>query len=140
MRTETISIHGGFSCDPATKAVAPPIYQNVAYEFDSADQAAALFNLEIPGFRYSRIANPTTEILEKRVAQLEGGHAALAVASGQAALAYAFLTLADHCGGIVAPPQLYGTTHTLLAHVLERNGVTTRFAKSDRVADISALS
>src|SRR5574337_969676 len=139
MRTETISIHGGFTCDPATKSVAPPIYQTVAYEFDSADQAAALFNLEIPGFRYSRISNPTTEILEKRVAELEGGHSALAVASGQAALAYAFLTLADRGGGIVAPPQLYGTTHTLLAHVLERNGVTTRFAKSDRVADIAAL-
>src|SRR5574337_8133 len=116
MRTETISIHGGFTCDPATKSVAPPIYQTVAYEFDSADQAAALFNLEIPGFRYSRISNPTTEILEKRVAELEGGHSALAVASGQAALAYAFLTLADRGGGIVAPPQLYGTTHTLLAH------------------------
>ena len=73
MRSETISIHGGFDHDPATKAVAPPIYQNVAYEFDSADHGAALFNLEVEGFRYSRIANPTTDILEKRVAQLEGG-------------------------------------------------------------------
>jgi len=98
MRSETISIHGGFDCDPATKAVAPPIYQTVAYEFDSADHGAALFNLEAEGFRYSRIANPTTEILEKRVALLEGGASALAVASGQAALAYAFLTLADHGG------------------------------------------
>jgi O-acetylhomoserine (thiol)-lyase len=104
MRRETISIHGGFTCDPATKAVAPPIYQNVGYQFESADEGAALFNLEIPGFRYSRIANPTTDILEKRVAQLEGGVAALAVASGQAALAYAFLTLADRGGGIVAAP------------------------------------
>src|ERR1700730_18259816 len=94
MRKDTISIHGGFICDPATKAVAPPIYQNVAYEFESADEAAALFHLEIPGFRYSRIANPTTEILEQRVAQLEGGVASLAVASGQAPLTYAFLTLA----------------------------------------------
>src|SRR5271165_4433490 len=137
MRRETISIHGGFTCDPWTKAVAPPIYQNVAYEFDSADQAAALFNLEIPGFRYSRIANPTTDILEKRVAQLEGGISALAVASGQAALAYAFLTLADRGGSIVAPAQLYGTTHTLLAHTLARNGIQTRFAPSDRAADIA---
>src|SRR5271154_745669 len=103
MRSETISIHGGFSCDPTTKAVAPPIYQNVAYEFDSADQGAALFNLEVEGYRYSRIANPTTDILEKRVAQLEGGVAALAVASGQSALAYAFLTLADGGGNIIAP-------------------------------------
>lgn len=110
MRRETISIHGGFICDPATKAVAPPIYQNVAYEFESADKAAALFNLEIPGFRYSRIANPTTDILEQRIAQLEGGVAALAVASGQAALNYAFLTLADRGGSIVSTPQLYGTT------------------------------
>src|SRR5579863_6515646 len=83
MRSETISIHGGFDHDPATMAVAPPIYQTVAYEFDSADHGAALFNLEVDGFRYSRIANPTTAILERRVAQLEGGVAALAVASGQ---------------------------------------------------------
>jgi O-acetylhomoserine (thiol)-lyase len=107
MRSETISVHGGFGCDPATRAVAPPIYQNVAYEFESADEAAAMFNLEVPGYRYSRIANPTTDILEKRVALLEGGVAALAVASGQAALHYAFLTLADRGGSIVAPPQLY---------------------------------
>jgi O-acetylhomoserine (thiol)-lyase len=139
MRKETISIHGGFGCDPATRAVAPPIYQNVAYQFESADEAAALFNLEIPGFRYSRISNPTTDILEKRVAQLEGGVACLAVASGQAALTYAFLTLADRGGCIVAPPQLYGTTHTLLAHTLRRHGVQARFAASDRVADIAPL-
>lgn len=139
MRKETISIHGGFTCDPSTKAVAVPIYQNVAYEFDSADHGAALFNLETPGFRYSRIANPTTDILEKRVAQLEGGVSALAVASGQAALAYAVLTLADRGGSIVAPPQLYGTTHTLLAHTLKWHGIETRFAPSERAADIASL-
>jgi O-acetylhomoserine (thiol)-lyase len=139
MRRETISIHGGFTCDPSTKAVAPPIYQNVAYEFDSADHGAALFNLETPGFRYSRISNPTTDILEKRVAQLEGGMSALAVASGQAALTYAFLTLADRGGNIVAPPQLYGTTHTLLAHTLKWHGIEARFAPSDRAADIAPL-
>ena len=139
MRSETISIHGGFDCDPATKAVAPPIYQTVAYEFDSADHGAALFNLEAEGFRYSRIANPTTEILEKRVALLEGGASALAVASGQAALAYAFLTLADHGGSIVAPPTLYGTTHTLLAHTLRHNGVEARFATSERADDLAPL-
>src|ERR1700723_3577838 len=139
MRRETISIHGGFTCDPSTKAVAPPIYENVAYEFDSADHGAALFNLETPGFRYSRIANPTTDILEKRVAQLEGGVAALAVASGQAALAYALLTLADRGGSIVAPPQLYGTTHTLLAHTLKSHGIEARFAPSERAADMAPL-
>jgi O-acetylhomoserine (thiol)-lyase len=139
MHRETISIHGGFVCDPATRAVAPPICQNVAYEFESADEAAALFNLEMSCFRYSRIANPTTEVLEKRVAELEGGVAALCVASGQAALAYAFLTLADRGGSIVAPPQLYGTTHTLLAHTLRRHGVEARFAPSDNPADIAPL-
>ena len=115
MRSETISIHGGFQCDPTTKAVAVPIYQNVAYEFESADHGAALFNLEADGFRYSRISNPTTDILERRVAELEGGVAALSTASGQAALYYAIATLADHGGNIVTPPQLYGTTHTLFA-------------------------
>jgi O-acetylhomoserine (thiol)-lyase len=138
MRNETISLHGGFVCDPATKSVATPIYQNVAYEFESADQAAAMFNLEEPGYRYSRISNPTVDILEKRVALLEGGVAALCVASGQAALNYAFLTLADRGGSIVAPPTLYGTTHTLLAHTLRRNGVEARFAASDRPVDIEA--
>jgi len=98
-----------------------------------------MFDLEVPGFRYSRISNPTTEILEKRVAELEGGVAALAVASGQAALAYAFLTLADRGGSIVAPPQLYGTTHTLLAHTLRRNGVEARFAESDGAEHIASL-
>jgi O-acetylhomoserine (thiol)-lyase len=139
MRNETISIHGGFDHDPATKAVAPPIYQTVAYEFDSADHGAALFNLEVEGYRYSRIANPTTDILEKRVALLEGGASALALASGQAALAYAFLTLADHGGSIVAPPTLYGTTHTLLAHTLRHNRVEARFAKSERAEDLAPL-
>ena len=138
MRRETISVHGGFQCDPATKAVAVPIYQNVAYEFASADEGAALFNLEQPGYRYSRIANPTVDVLERRVAELEGGASALCVASGQAALAYAFLTLADRGGSIVAPPQLYGTSHTLIAHTLTHNGVQGRFAASDHAADVEA--
>ncbi len=138
MRRETISVHAGFQCDPATKAVAVPIYQNVGYEFASADEAAALFNLEQPGFRYSRIANPTVDVLEQRVAALEGASSALCVASGQAALAYAMLTLADRGGSIVAPPQLYGTSHTLLAHTLKPTGVEARFAASDRVEDLEA--
>ena len=139
MRRETIAVHGGFGCDPTTKAVAPPIYQNVAYEFDNANHGAALFNLEVEGYRYSRIANPTVDILEKRVSLLEGGAAALAVASGQAALAYAFLNSADEGGNIVSPPQLYGTTHTLLAHTLKRHNIEARFAQSDRVADLAQL-
>ena len=139
MRNETISIHGGFRCDPTTKAVAVPIYQNVAYEFDSAYHGAALFNLETEGFRYSRINNPTTDILERRVAELEGGVAALSAASGQAALHYAILTLADRGGNIVTTPQLYGTTHTLLAHTLRRQGIEARFAASDQADAIEPL-
>jgi len=139
MRRETIAVHAGFDCDPTTKAVAPPIYQSVAYAFDSADHGAALFNLEEDGFRYSRISNPTNAILEQRVAELEGGVAAVSLASGQAALHYAFVTLADHGGNIVATPQLYGTTHTLLNHVLRRQGIEARFAASDDPADIDTL-
>ena len=139
MRNETIAIHGGFGDDPATHAVAVPIYQNVAYSFDSADHGAALFNLEQEGFRYSRISNPTTDVLERRLALLEGGVAALAVASGQAALHYALVNAADHGGNIVSVPQLYGTSHTLLAHVLPRQGIHGRFAASDQAADLEAL-
>src|SRR5262244_3428882 len=90
VRNETIAVHGGYESDPTTRAVAVPIYQTVAYEFESAEHGAALFNLEVEGYRYSRISNPTTDVLEKRIAALEGGTAALAVASGQAALHYAF--------------------------------------------------
>ena len=139
MRTETIALHSGFDCDPTTKSVAVPIYQTVAYAFDSADHGAALFNLEEEGYRYSRISNPTNAILEQRVAELEGGVAAVSLASGQAALHYAFVTLADHGGNIVATPQLYGTTHTLLSHVLPRQGIHGRFAASDSPEDIEKL-
>jgi len=105
MRSETIAVHGGFDHDPTTHAVAVPIYQTVAYEFDSADHAAALFDLEAEGYRYSRIANPTNAVLEKRVAELEGGVGALSTATGQAALYYALANVADHGGNIVAAPQ-----------------------------------
>jgi len=139
MRSETIAIHAGYEPDPATKSVAVPIYQTAAYAFDSADHGAALFNLEAEGFRYSRIANPTTAVLEKRVAELEGGVGALAVATGQAALHFAFVNVADHGGNIVSVPQLYGTTHTLLAHILPRQGIIGRFAESDRPEAIEKL-
>src|SRR6202051_883217 len=139
MRNETIAIHAGYDPDPATKSVAVPIYQTVAYAFDSADHGAALFNLEAEGFRYSRISNPTTAVLEKRITELEGGVGALAVASGQAALHFALVNLADTGGNIVSVPQLYGTTHTLLAHVLPRQGITTRFADSDKPDAIEKL-
>src|SRR3979409_105011 len=139
MRNETIAIHAGYDPDPTTKSVAVPIYQTAAYAFDSADHGAALFNLEAEGYRYSRIANPTTDVLEKRVAELEGGIGALAVSSGQAALHFALVNVADTGGNIVSVPQLYGTTHTLLAHVLPRQGITTRFADSDKADTIEKL-
>src|ERR1700743_3244115 len=131
MRNETMSIHAGYDPEPTTKSVSVPIYQTVAYAFDSADHGAALFNLETEGFRYSRISNPTTAVLEKRVAELEGGVGALAVAPGQAALHFSFVNVADHGGNIVSVPQLYGTTHTLLGHILPRQGITGRFDESD---------
>ena len=139
MRSETIALHGGFVDDPTTKAVAVPIYQTVAYAFDSADHGAALFNLETEGFRYSRISNPTTAVLEERVAALEGGVGALAVSTGQTALYYAIANLADAGGNIVSVPQLYGTTHTLFAHVLPRQGIKTRFAEADTPEAIEKL-
>ena len=139
MRRETIAIHGGYEVDPTTRAVAVPIYQTVAYEFESADHGAALFNLEVEGYRYSRISNPTTAVLERRVAALEGGLEALCVSTGQAALYYAALNVTELGTNIVSVPQLYGTTHTLFAHLLPSQGVTVRFAESDHPADIEKL-
>jgi O-acetylhomoserine (thiol)-lyase len=139
MRRETIAIHGGFDVDPTTKAVAVPIYQTVAYAFDSADHGAALFNLEVEGFRYSRISNPTTAVLERRIAALEGGLEALCVSSGQAAVNYAALNVTELGSNIVSLPQLYGTTHTLFAHVLPNQGVTVRFAESDQPDAVEKL-
>src|SRR2546426_10417580 len=139
MRNETIAIHGGYEVEPTTKAVAVPIYQTVAYAFDSAEHGAALFNLEVEGYRYTRISNPTNEVLEKRVAALEGGVEALSVSSGQAALHYAVLNLAESGRNIVSVPQLYGTTYTLFAHLLPGFGINVRFAESDHPAAIEKL-
>src|ERR1700760_2035825 len=139
MRSETIAIHAGYEPDSATKSVAVPIYQTAAYAFDSADHGAALFNLEAEGYRYSRISNPTTSVLEKRITELEGGVGSLAVATGQAALHFSIVNLADGGGNIVSVPQLYGTTHTLLGHILPRQGIVTRFAESDKADVIEKL-
>lgn len=139
MKQETIAIHSGYEIDPTTKAVAVPIYQTVSYAFDSADHAAALFNLEEEGFRYTRIQNPTTAVLERRVAALEGGLEALCVASGQAAVYYAVSNVSELGSNIISTPQLYGTTHTLFAHLLPSQGVTVRFAESDHLDAIEKL-
>ena len=139
MRRETIAIHSGYDVEPTTKAVAVPIYQTVAYEFDSAEHGAALFNLEAEGFRYSRIGNPTNAVLERRVAALEGGVEAMCVATGQAALNYALLNLTELGSSIVSVPQLYGTTHTLFNHVFRGQGIDVRFAEADTPDAIGKL-
>jgi O-acetylhomoserine (thiol)-lyase len=139
MNKETIAVHGGYEVDPTTRAVAVPIYQTVSYAFDSADHAAALFNLEAEGYRYTRIGNPTTAVLERRVAALEGGLEALCVSSGQAAVNYAVLNVTQLGSNIISVPQLYGTTHTLFAHILPSQGVTVRFAESDHPEALEKL-
>src|SRR5580692_3585491 len=139
MKRETIAIHSGYDIDPTTKAVAVPIYQTVAYAFDSAEHAAALFNLEVDGYRYTRISNPTTAVLERRVAALEGGRDAMCVASGQAAVTYAVQNVTELGCNIISTPQLYGTTHTLFAHLLPSQGVGVRFAETDRPESVEKL-
>ena len=125
---ETQSVHAGYSPDPTTKAVAVPIYQTAAYAFDSAQHGADLFDLKVPGNIYTRIMNPTQDVLEKRVAALEGGLAALALASGQAAVTYAIQTIAEAGDNIISSTALYGGTYNLFAHTLPQFGITTRFA------------
>ncbi len=125
---ETQSVHAGYTPDPTTKSVAVPIYQTVAYAFDSAQHGADLFDLKVAGNIYTRIMNPTNDVLEKRVAALEGGIAALALASGQAAVTYAIQTIAEAGDNIVSSTALYGGTYNLFAHTLPQYGITTRFA------------
>jgi O-acetylhomoserine (thiol)-lyase len=139
MRDETLSIHAGYTTDPTTKSVAVPIYQTVAYEFDSADHGAALFNLETPGHIYSRLSNPTTAVLEQRVAALERGREALCVGSGMAAVHYAVDNLVEAGTNIVTLPQIYGATYTLFNSVFRKQGVDARFAESDSPADVEKL-
>src|SRR5580658_4857627 len=139
MKRETIAIHAGYDGDPTTKAVAVPIYQTVAFEFDSAEHGAALFNLDVQGNIYTRIGNPTNAVLEKRVAALEGGVDALSVSSGMAAIHYAVANITELGKNIVSLPQLYGATYTLFAHILPKQGVETRFAESEHPEAIEKL-
>lgn len=139
MKDETIAIHAGFKSDPETKAVAVPIYQTVAYEFDDAAHGAALFNLEVEGNIYSRIMNPTVDVLEKRTAELEGGIAGLAVSAGSAAINYAILNIAEAGNNIVTVPLLYGGSYTLFKHMLPKLGIDVRFAADDSVAAMQSL-
>lgn len=127
-KPETLAVHAGYRPDPTTHAVAVPIYQTVAYAFDSAQHGADLFDLKVPGNIYTRIMNPTTDVLEQRVAALEGGIAALAVASGETAITYAIQTIAEAGDNIVSSSALYGGTYNLFAHTLPQFGIQTRFA------------
>ncbi|MCA8089394.1 aminotransferase class I/II-fold pyridoxal phosphate-dependent enzyme [Burkholderia anthina] len=127
-RLETIAVHGGYRPDPTTRAVAVPIYQTVAYAFDDTQHGADLFDLKVQGNIYTRIMNPTTDVLEQRIAALEGGIGALALASGQAAVTYAIQTIAEAGDNIVSASSLYGGTYNLFAHTLPQYGITTRFA------------
>lgn len=128
MKLETIAVHGGYNPDPTTRAVAVPIYQTVAYAFDSTQHGADLFDLKVQGNIYSRITNPTNDVLEKRVAELEGGIAGLALASGQAAITYAIQTIAEAGDNIISASTLYGGTYNLFAHTFPQFGIQTRFA------------
>ncbi|MFA9287507.1 O-acetylhomoserine aminocarboxypropyltransferase/cysteine synthase family protein [Comamonas sp. SY3] len=139
MRIETLAVHAGYSPDLTTKAAAVPIYQTVAYAFDSAQHGADLFDLKVPGNIYTRIMNPTTDVLEKRVAALEGGIAALALASGMAAITAAIQTLAEAGDNIVSASTLYGGTYNLFAHTFPQQGIEVRFADPRDPASFGAL-
>jgi O-acetylhomoserine (thiol)-lyase len=139
MKKETLSIHAGYTTDPTTKSVAVPIYQTVAYEFDDAQHGADLFNLAVPGNIYTRLMNPTNDVLEKRIAALEGGIAALVLSSGMSAIHYAIINIAEAGDNIVTTPQLYGGTYTLFAHMLPKMGIQVRFAEDDSADAIEKL-
>ncbi|NWG32540.1 MAG: bifunctional O-acetylhomoserine aminocarboxypropyltransferase/cysteine synthase [Rhodocyclaceae bacterium] len=128
MKLETLAVHGGYSPDPTTKAVAVPIYQTTSYAFDDTQHGADLFDLKVQGNIYTRIMNPTTDVLEKRMAALEGGVGALGLASGQAAITYAIQTIAEAGDNIVSVGTLYGGTYNLFAHTLPQYGIEVRFA------------
>jgi len=128
MRPETIAVHGGYTPDPTTKSVAVPIYQTTSYAFDSAQHGADLFDLKVQGNIYTRIMNPTSDVLEKRVAELEGGIGGLALASGSAAVTYSIMTIAEQGDNIVSASALYGGTYNLFAHTLPQFGIQVRFA------------
>ena len=139
MKFETLAIHAGYQVDPTTKAVAVPIYQTTSYAFDSTQHAADLFDLKVAGNIYTRIMNPTNAVLEERVAALEGGVGALAVASGMAAITYAIQTIAEQGDNIVSVSTLYGGTYNLFAHTFPRQGITARFAPHDDLVALEAL-
>ena len=138
MKIETLAIHAGFEPDPTTKSVATPIYQTTSYAFDDTQHGADLFDLKVAGNIYTRIMNPTSDVLEKRVAALEGGVGALALASGMSAVTNAILTLAQAGDNIIAVSTLYGGTYNLFAHTLPRLGIQVRFAAPNDIEGMAA--
>lgn len=139
MKPETIALHVGYKSDPTTKSAAVPIYQTTSYTFDNTQHGADLFDLKVPGNIYTRITNPTNDILEQRVAALEGGVAALAMASGMAAITAAIQAIAEVGDNIVSVAKLYGGTYNLFAHTLPRQGLEVRFAPHDDLAALEAM-
>ncbi len=139
MKFETIAIHGGYSPEPTTKSVAVPIYQTTSYSFDDTQHGADLFDLKVAGNIYTRIMNPTSDVLEKRVAAIEGGIAALALASGSAATTYAIMTICEAGDNIISTSTLYGGTYTLFAHQLPRFGVDVKFGNHDDISGLEKL-
>ena len=136
MKIETKAIHSGYKPDPTTNAVAVPIYQTTAFAFDDTQHGADLFDLKVLGNIYSRIMNPTNDVLEQRVTDMEGGAAGLALASGQAATTNAILTIAEAGDNIVSTSTLYGGTYNLLAHTLPQMGIDTRFIDPENLEEI----
>ncbi|MDD3433751.1 MAG: bifunctional O-acetylhomoserine aminocarboxypropyltransferase/cysteine synthase [Tepidiphilus sp.] len=139
MRIETLAVHGGYTPDPTTKAVAVPIYQTTSYAFDDTQHGADLFDLKVPGNIYTRMMNPTCDVLEKRVAAMEGGIAGLSLASGMAAITYAIQTIAQAGDNVVSSATLYGGTYNLFAHTLPRYGIEIRFADHRDPASFARL-
>ncbi len=139
MKLASLALHHGYESEATTKAATTPIYQTTSYTFDSTQHGADLFDLKVPGNIYTRIMNPTTDVLEQRVAAMEGGLAGLAVASGMAAITYAIQAITSVGDNIISTSQLYGGTYNLFAHTLPRQGVEVRFASGDTLADFEAL-
>ncbi|MDO9601631.1 MAG: PLP-dependent transferase, partial [Rhodocyclaceae bacterium] len=139
MKIETLAVHGGYSPDPTTKAVAVPIYQTTSYAFDDTQHGADLFDLKVQGYIYTRIMNPTTDVFEQRLAALEGGVAGLAVASGHAAQFLTFTTLLDQGQNFVSSPYLYGGSYNQFKVSFKRLGIEARLAENDTVEAFEKL-
>jgi O-acetylhomoserine (thiol)-lyase len=139
MKIETLAVHAGYEPDPTTKAVAVPIYQTTAYAFDNTQHGADLFDLKVEGNIYSRIMNPTNAVLEQRITEMEGGLAALALSSGQAATTYSLLTIAEAGDNFITTTTLYGGTYNLFAHTFPQIGIEARFAAPDDIEGMASL-